>query len=155
MVNSSVGSGFCRVNDVAAGAACASLTGDRCCRPCCQSGRQGCGCSQYYITGVDFIRTDGISMMFMNVVVGTLVLSSTSDFYQVWAIAGFMEDSGREPQALCIIEDRDSLSSKEWGSLYAASAVICGTLEGTFIELVMVSSSMWVCILYMLWCYSA
>ena len=87
---------------------------DRCCGSCCISGMQGCGCSWCYITADGCIRTDSAWVTFINVIIGTLVLSSIYDFYWLWAIAGFMHDSGGEPQVPGIIEDRDSLSNKEW-----------------------------------------
>ena len=45
------------------------------------SRRQGCGCSGCYITGDGCNRTNCLWAMFTNVVVGTLVLSSTNDLY--------------------------------------------------------------------------
>ena len=61
-------------------------------------------------------------MMFLNVVTGASVLSTTNNLDQVWAIIGLADNVGREPQVPGIIEDRYSLTGKEWRFLAAAFA---------------------------------
>ena len=87
-----------------------------------------------------------------NVVMSTSILSTTNDLDLVWAIIGFVDDSGREPQVPGIIEDRYSLTSKEWRFLVAALLVmILCTLGGTLIEVVMFSIGMQTSVSHSLW----
>ena len=102
----------------------------RCCRSntwCwlhCLGGRQVCGCSRSYTCGDALVRLDGIWMTFAYVVLGTLILSTTNDLDKVWSMVCCMDDSGREPQASGIIENRYRLSSKQGGLLSATLMVV-------------------------------
>ena len=112
----------------------------RCCR-CntwcwlhCLGGRWVCGYSRSYICGNVLVRLDGIHVMLTCVVVGTLILSTTNDLENVWSIVYCMDDSGREPQASGIIENRYRLSGKQWDFLSATLMVIvCCTQEGMLV----------------------
>ena len=80
------------------------------------------------------VRLDGIWVTFMYVVAGMLILSTTNDLDNVQSLVCCTDDSGREPQASGIIENRYKLSGKQWGFLLATlMVVVCCTQGGTLV----------------------
>ena len=94
----------------------------------------GVWCSRSYICGDMLVGLNGIQVTLTYVVKGMLILSTANDLDNVQSMVCCMDDSGREPQASCIIENRYRLSGKQWGFLLTTlMVVVCCTQGGMLV----------------------